>query len=358
MAFIEKGIIQGLPDIPYGMSTLPSTAAAFNMTTSTAATACIFPVIKTGALEKIHFRFNASSTGNNYIIRVETVNADGDPSTTLFGANTEVQTGTGIAAGEYVATLNANAVFNTINEPFAITWRASTFSATSSILMYSDGTAGDFMPYLTSSTNYTGGVWAARGGAPMIGLEYDDGTFVTYPGNWPYTAFNTTIVTPSSNPRLVGNRINIPFTARAIGVWFVGDNDSDFEILLYDSNGSTVLKTISIDADFPVGTNNATTLTQYFSSAQTITKNTNYYLVVKSTAGNITNYDGQMITNVPISAVNGGTIAQRCYTSTSTPSSSSDFTVDTDKQSFIGLLYDAIDIPEAGGSETAFSFAY
>lgn len=328
------------------------------MTTNVYTTACIFPVIKTGILEKIHFRFIASNTGNNYIIRVEGVNGDGDPSTALFGDGTEVQTGTGIAAGEYVATLISGAVFNTINQPFAITWRPSTYAGACSIGMYSDGTAGDFMPYLASSTNYTGGVWGARAGAPMVGLEYDDGTFVTYPGNWPYTALNTTIVTPSSNPRLVGNRINIPFTARAIGVWFVGDNDSDFEILLYDSNGSTVLKTISIDGDFPIGTNSATTLTQYFSSAQTITKNTNYYLVVKSSGSNVTNYDGQMITNVPISAVNGGTIAQRCYTSTSTPSSSSDFTVDTDKQSFIGLLYDAIDIPEAGGSETAFSFAY
>jgi hypothetical protein len=276
----------------------------------------------------------------------------------LWAANTEIQTGTGITAGEYVAVLNAGAVFNTINEPFAIVIRASTYVGTASLTMYSDGTAGDFMPYLASSTSYTGGTWSARAGAPMIGLEYDDGTFVMYPGNWPFTIFNTTVITPASNPRLVGNRINIPFTARAIGVWFVGDNDSDFEILLYNSDGSTVLQTISIDADFPIGTNAATTLVQYFSTTQTITKDTNYYLVVKSSSGNITNYDGQMITNVPLSAVNGGSLAQRCYTSISSPSSSSDFTVDTNKQSFIGLVYDAIDIPEAVGGETAFSFAY
>ena len=357
MAFVEKGIIQGLPDLPYGLATTPTLASAFNMTSNTAATAFIAPVRKTGTLTKIHFRFVASNASNNYIIRVESVNSDGDPSGTLWGANTEIQTGTGISAGEYVAVLNAGAAFNTINEPFAIVWRASTYVGTAAIAMYSDGTAGDFMPYLASTTNYTGGVWGARAGAPMIGLEYSDGTFVMYPGNWPYTAFNTTTVTTDSDPRLVGNRINIPFTARAIGAWFVGDNDSDFEIILYDSDGSTPLYTVNIDADFPVGTNAATTLVQYFSASVAITKNTNYYLVVKSSSGNIASYDGQMITNVPLSAVNAGTIVQRCYTSTSTPSSPSDFTVDTDKQSYIGILYDAIDIPESsGGGETSYTF--
>ena len=357
MAFVEKGITQGIPDMPYGMASLPTLTNAFNMTSTAYATAFIAPVKKTGTLTKIHFRFNLSSTSNNYIIRVETVDGNGDPSGTLWGANTEIQTGTGVAAGDYVAVLNSGAVFNTINEPFAIVWRASTYVSTASISIFSDGTAGDFMPYYASSTNYTGGVWSARSGAPMIGLEYSDGTFVMYPGNWPFTAFNTTTITTASNPRLVGNRINIPFTARAIGVWFVGDNDSDFQLVLYDSDGATPLYTISIDADFPIGVSAATTLAQYFSSAQTITKDTNYYLMAKSSSGNIGCYDGQMITNVPLSAVNAGSIAARCYTSTSTPTSPSDFTVDTDKQMFIGLIYDAIDIPEAGGGgETSHTF--
>ncbi|MFZ9878120.1 MAG: hypothetical protein ACO3EG_06140 [Chitinophagaceae bacterium] len=264
MAFVEKGITQGIPDMPYCMATVPTLAAAFNMTSNAHATAFIAPVKKTGTLVKIHFRFAASNTSNNYIIRVETVDGNGDPSGTLWGANTEIQTGTGIAAGDYVAVLNSGAVFNTINEPFAIVWRASTYVSTASISIFADGTAGDFMPYYASSTNYTGGVWSARTGAPMIALEYSDGTFVMYPGNWPFTAFNLTTITTASNPRLVGNRINIPFTARAIGVWFVGDNDSDFELILYDSDGATVLQTISIDADFPIGVNTATTLVQYF----------------------------------------------------------------------------------------------
>ena len=61
MAFVEKGITQGIPDMPYGMASLPTLTNAFNMTSTAYATAFIAPVKKTGTLTKIHFRFNLSS---------------------------------------------------------------------------------------------------------------------------------------------------------------------------------------------------------------------------------------------------------------------------------------------------------
>lgn len=352
-------MIQGIPEIPYSTATAPTIAAAFNMTSTLYATACIFPVRKLGTLTKIHFRFVASNIGNDYLIQVETVDpATGDPSGTLWGANTSHQTGTGIAAGEYVATLTAGATFNTINEPFAITWRPTTYVGSSTIGQYNDGSAGDLMPFLASTTNYTLGVWAARSGAPMIGLEYSDGTFVMYPGNFPFNAANTTVITTASNPRMVGNVFTTAVTRRVVGVWFTGDNDSDFFIDIFDNDGSTKLYTISIDADFPVGTNAATTLVQYLSTDLTFTAGNNYYVVARSAAGNISNYDLQTFSQVPLSAYNSGLLAKRCYTSTSTPTGPGDWSIDVDKTSLIGILFDAIDtsVTVVSGGETSHTF--
>lgn len=351
-------MIQGIPEIPYGTATAPTIAAAFNMTSTVHATACIFPVKYLGTLTKIHFRFQTSNAGNDYIIQVETVDVNGDPSGTLWATNTSHQTGTGIAAGEYIATLTAGAVFDTINTPFAITWRPSTYVGTCSITQYADGTAGDFMPFLASSTNYTGGVWSARTGAPMIGLEYSDGTFVMYPGNFPFNATNTTIITTTSNPRMVGNAFTTALTRRITGVWFTGDNDSDFYLDIFDSDGATKLYSISIDSDFPVGTTSAGTIAQYLSADLTFQAGSTYYVVSRSASGNIANYDLQTYSQVPLSAYNSGLLAKRCYTHTASPTGTGDWTIDTDKTSLIGILFDAVDtsVTVVSGSETSHTF--
>lgn len=331
----------GIPEIPYGIASPPGVASIYTQSSTSHQLACIFPVIKTGTLEKIHMRYSVSTSSTVYELRVETVDSTGKPSGTLWGTDTS-QSYSGVTANSTkTVTLSSGAVFNNIGELFALRHNITFFAGNASLQGYTDGSAGDFLPYLASTSN-GGSSWTARTTAPSFALEYSDGSFVLYPGNYPIDSIATDALTTTSNPRMVGNAFNNPVKMRAVGMYINSDNDADFNIKLYDSDGTTVLASLSADADIPIGLTAGTTYVAYFPTPVELAANAEYYLMFESLGSTVTTYSLNMLANIPLSATNGGSIARYVSTTTNAPTGAGDFTISTSKQCIAGLIYDAV----------------
>ena len=119
---------------------------------------------------------------------------------------------------------------------------------------------------------------------PRLALRYNDGSYVALLGNaYPYLNPDITVsVRSDTTPDEVGNIFQVPFTCAVGGCWVDMDLDSVCDIVLYDSDGASVLATASCDPDVRQTTVSRMT-PLWFSTDVTLAVNTNYRLVVKPT---------------------------------------------------------------------------
>lgn len=309
--------------------------------------AMIFRIPKTGTLKKIGFKCTKTTT-DTLSFRLETVDAsNGDPTGTLYDANAtgslEVS-----ASGCYWIAINgttgisvtADALVAFVVEQGSVPGSHAIYYAMPGLLQNSS------FPY---SDLYTSS-WA-KGLGSMVGLEYSD-SVVTPVGCCPlFNSYTSTSFKSSSSPNIIGNRFKFPFGARLIGVNLICDLDYACEIILYDSDGYTVLSTISVDPDVR-GTANSYGAFYSFPAPVTILADTFYRVAVKATVdtGNIAlSYitfppDGDY-SGLSLVALGDNCIYTYC---SADPDAEVDWTQTDDKRAAISLLVDQIDIPEGG----------
>jgi hypothetical protein len=227
-------------------------AANFTNTTLDAAGetyALVFQAPKTGTIDRIGFRTGTVTTGNTVDVRLETVSATtGDPSGSLVavGANAAVA----IADGDDNVWKEA-----TLTTPCAVT-RGTLYAAcvvvpaSTNLQIASLGTVADWIggwnfPYEDS---FLAGAWAKGANSPTFNVRYTDGTYPVL-GNLPVSAIAATTFNSDSSPDERGLYFTLPFPARLSGAMlnaaFVGGST----LTVYDSDGSTVLTSLTIDAD-------------------------------------------------------------------------------------------------------------
>ena len=356
MAITSLGMTQAAPFIPYASSSAPTIAGIVTMSSTLVWTGAIIPITKAGDISKIWLYLVNSNASNIYTVSIESVNANGSPSGTLWAANTQKTGLTGYGNASVVElTLDAAATV-AVNDVIAVVVKITTFVGNANVGGYSDGSAGDLLPVVTSTTN-SGSTWVARTQSPMLGLEYSDGLFPNTVGLFPFYAVNITALTASSNPRIAGNAMTFPVGVRATGLWFWADNDADVRLRLYDSDGTTVLWTYDFDKDLPYAISTAMVFTVYFSTPIELAANQKYFLMIEGLGTSVSFYDVTCYSANALLALNGGAIAVKATAASSSPSSPSDFTISTTNQATCGLLFNGVDIPAGSGSETSYVFA-
>jgi hypothetical protein len=104
------------------------------------------------------------------------------------------------------------------------------------------------------AVNDTGGGWAKQALTiyPSFGLKYDDGSYEQIPFCYPLAAANTRNFNSSSTPDERGMIVNFATDATVYGGWVALDLNDDVDVVLYDSDGTTALETVSLDKDFQV----------------------------------------------------------------------------------------------------------
>lgn len=117
---------------------------------------------------------------------------------------------------------------------------------------------------------------------PNLLLNYQTDGLVATPGSFLCSAFDAATFNSSSTPDERANKIIPTVGLRVVGVIVRGDFDGECDIVLYDSDGSTVLASVSIDPDVRLSTA-VNSYTLRFNTDVTLTANSAYYLSIKPT---------------------------------------------------------------------------
>lgn len=303
--------------------------------------AFILQAPKTGNIHKILFRSNTAATADTFDVRVETVDATtGDPSGTLWGTNTNATVNVNAAGTVFTATLTADAAV-TIGDIFAITWVPTAGSVSVSFCMFNDVLSG--FPY---TDLYGGASWTKATSAPVVGIEYSDGTYHAMPGTFPFSALNTNTYNSGSTPDERGLKFQLPCPCTVSGFWVDMDNDGDLTVKLYDSDGSTVLQSLAIDKDLRANTNYSVQLYR-FAATQALLANTYYRLTLVPGASNVTSADFDVPSAAALDQIGGG---QNFHHTQRTDAGA--WTDTTTKRPFMGLIVNGFD--DATGASVFF----
>lgn len=244
--------------------------------------AYIVQVPKTGNIRKLGFRTGTVTAATDTDVRLETVDsATGLPSGTLFGTNTNgTVASAGITANTWItATLTADAAVT--RGQFVAVVVAPTGSPNYQIVSISGSTPTQHIPYAALKTS---GSWGKSTLGPILGgLEYDDGTYAFTPHLYAVTALTDTTVSSGTTPDEIALKFKFAGPVRVNGAWLFIDPDGDFDIVLYDTDGTTPLATLSVDKDFNNTSSDKNYLMQ-FSASVSLLADTFYYLSFKPTS--------------------------------------------------------------------------
>lgn len=314
--------------------------------------AVIFQIPKTGTLKSVALKFLKITTGT-ISYQLETVDSTtGYPTGTLYVANASGSVSVDANGVWWLALNGSTGVSVTVGDIVAIVMTQGSVGSHQVYVANSGMKSLGNFPYYCY---YISSAWGKATGATMT-LEYSD-SIITPLGAAPATTANTTFSYKSStNPNIRGNRFRLPFGARLIGISIAMDNDYNCELKVYDSDGYTVLSTVSIDSDIRGGTSTGYE-SFYLSSPLTLTANAWYRIALKATVdtGNISlgyvdvstigTYDGldllSLGTDCIYTACNGD------------PDEESDWTQTDGRRASVALVIDQIDITAGGGACTS-----
>jgi hypothetical protein len=164
---------------------------------------------------------------------------------------------TGNLSADRAVDLTANNVSDANSTWVAVVFEYQTFTAADSVIISGVNrniTSGTPIP----DVNFQGycllntGTWGTvAGGGPIIAFECDDGTKAFMVGAAPYTSVSTVLVANNAAVRAAGLKFSFPFecSIEDIGLLLTIPNGCDGTLVLYDSDGTTVLKSYTLDND-------------------------------------------------------------------------------------------------------------
>lgn len=202
-------------------------------------------------ITKIHAYFSAK-VGTVSTVRASIQALDLTTGPPGRGDGTLIDSGTlsmgGITAGAFNAfTLAGSTV--THGDRIVVVIDYSAFTASESMTLQGVDGAGQQYSAGFAATNTSGSYAAVVTARPNILLECSDGTFGTIDSSFPATAITQVTVNTGTSPDEVGMKFRFPAAASIDGLWAQMRviSGSDFDFVIY--RDTTVLGTISIDAN-------------------------------------------------------------------------------------------------------------
>lgn len=321
----------------------------------------VFRVPKAGNITKVGWRtgFATNVTGANAVrVGLYTVDpANGNPTANLYGGSNYVDR---VPSGSYVWYWETLGTQASATEGDYVALKFSWKSFVTGNYCYFSGYHSNAEPFPDNNRSYIKYMDASTWYAdtyrlvPCMAIEYSDGSIEYIAGTCPYSAVNAHSFNSGSGPNHIGLRFKFPFKARLKGVIMSCILNGDFDLKLYDSDGVTVLTSISVDKDIKQG---ATAFVTYilFNTAQVLLANTFYrVVVVPTTATSLTIYSGDVTdegANKAMNAVNGGENFHHT-TANAAPTQESDWTQTATRRPLIGLILDQLDDGASGGGSS------
>lgn len=265
----------------------------------------VFQAPKTGSIRKIGLKIGTATLATDTDVRIETVDlSTGMPTGTLWGTDTNVLVSSAsIVTNTWVTTgaLTADAVV-TQGDILAVVI-APTLVPNYTILLPAITTQSQGFPYNVHFTSS----WATLLTNMGFAIEYSDGTYAYIPGSYPIQGFSINTFNSGSAADEIALRFRLPFAFRLKGIWLSLDLDGDCDIVLYDADGTSELRTLAVDKDLKSGA----TLRQPFffcwSQSVELLTNTFYRVAIRpSTVTDITLSLMTVATGAIMSQMSGG----------------------------------------------------
>ena len=243
--------------------------------------AAVVHASKTGTLEKVAVRFGTVPSAQDIKVSFQDLDAaTGDPDGTV---------------DQFRVIPSASVVANTWFETGIIssdgtdggTKRSVTMGQDLFVVFEFDSTVGSVgfvtfdeinqnFPYVDLFTTS----WVKDWEAMAVALKYDDGTYAELEPILPIKTVETSSHNSGSTPDEIGNITRLSYKARAVGIWLYANIAGDSTVILYDSDGSTVLGSKVIDKEYRASTS-ADIVYVRFSAPVTLLKDTDYRITLR-----------------------------------------------------------------------------
>lgn len=256
--------------------------------------AAVFRAPKTGTLAKVRFRTATVTTGDTMKVSFQDVDmATGNPDETADQYRT-----VSVASSDDNTWISTGLITTDGTDGGGL--RSVTRGDLLAIVIEYDSYVSGSMNIVNSATlvDYgngcyttlkTGGTWAkTTATAGCFELEYDDGSLAYTDTLMP--GFNTPgTVASNTTPDEVALYFRFPVGVTVGGAFVIIDLDAACDVVLYDTDGTTALATVSLDSDVRAGTTVNGTMV-VFPSEIDLTANSYYYLAIKPTTTSAVGY--------------------------------------------------------------------
>ena len=328
------------PSLPL-LNTLGTTTFALTATGHKYAAIVRIPV--TGNITTVSFMTGTVTTSDTLSVGLETVDATtGDPSGTAYGGSVP-GTVSGLATNTiYEVTLGTQASA-TAGDYVAIVIKYNSYVAGNLQIRGMDNTATmpTGLPYNDLFTT----AWVKDTDAtPIVTLGYS-GSYYDMGALGTRVPVSTTF-SSSSTPDEIGNKFTLPWPVRVsmFVIWI--DADGAVDIVLYDSDGTTALATVSIDDNIRGSANNARYVLP-LASKVSLVKDTAYRLVVKPTT--TTGVNIKEITAESIAMLDQLPGGRNCFRTSRTDAGAWTDTATTVQIYGLSMIFDQVDDGVGGG---------
>lgn len=210
--------------------------------------AFVFQAPKTGSIRKIGVRFNTVTTPTDTDFRLETVDGTtGFPSGALFGTNTNVTVASAsITSNTFVLSGALTADASVTKGQYIALVIAPSGSPNFNVALFSQPST--YQLGITYSAAFLSAAWSKSGTWNPFAVEYSDGSYAYIVGAIPASAVVDQAIASNTTPDEIALKFTLAAPARVAGMWAMIDPDADWDYVLYDSDGTTVLATASVDA--------------------------------------------------------------------------------------------------------------
>jgi len=241
--------------------------------------AFITQVPKTGTIAKVGIRVGTVTSSQTLKISLQGVTSGAPDGTILASGNAFGTQASPVTDTFYLVTLTSGPSVTLGNHiAVVVEW-----DSTAGNLQITGLQLGATTIHSSYGVLYTAS-WAKQLCLPCVSLEYSDGT---YAGGttWPASTMASVTFNSGSTPDERGLYFQVPFPCRAVGAggYFQHNGASnDYDLVLYASDGTTVLTSATPTAD-AVATNDYGHHFWLFNASQTLVKDTWYRLILKPT---------------------------------------------------------------------------
>lgn len=243
----------------------------------------IFMVPKTGTITHVGFRLANVSSSQTVRVGLETVStSDGRPTGSQYGGSA-VGTQTSPTSNTYYEVALATPASAVQGDVIAAAIQWNLTGGTADFHSGQNDYRSEF-PYHDEVTSGTSHTFLRRW--PNVSIKYSDGTYPDF-GGFPAALFADVTYNSGSTPDEHALRFSLPFNCRIAGSHFLNTvgTSSDFDVVLYDKNGTTVLTSQSIDGNQWRGTGDDAGRI-FFDTSVVLKRNTVYRLSIKPTTAN------------------------------------------------------------------------